>query len=31
MRPICANELRHRMYHEVFEKDSEDQKWDSGC
>jgi len=31
MRLINADELRHRMYEEVFEKDSEDQKWDSGC
>lgn len=31
MRLIDADEFRHRMYHEVFEKDSEDQRWDSGC
>ena len=31
MRLINADELRHRMYEEAFEKDSEDQKWDSGC
>ena len=31
MRVIDANDFGNRMYHEVFEKDSEDQKWDSGC
>lgn len=31
MRLIDADALGNRMYHEVFEKDSEDQKWDSGC
>lgn len=31
MRLIDADAFRHRMYHEVFEKDSEDQRWDSGC
>ena len=30
-RLIDADALGNRMYHEVFEKDSEDQKWDSGC
>ena len=31
MRLIDADAFRHRMYHEVFEKDSEDKRWDSGC
>lgn len=31
MRLIDANALGNRLYHEVFEKDSEDQRWDSGC
>lgn len=31
MRLIDMDALGNRMYHEVFEKDSEDQKWDSGC
>ena len=30
-RLIDADALGNRMYHEAFEKDSEDQKWDSGC
>lgn len=30
-RLIDANELRRRMYEEAFEKDSKDQRWDSGC
>ena len=28
---IDAEELYHRMYDEAFEKDSDLQKWDSGC
>lgn len=28
---IDRNELKQEMYHEVFEKDSDMQKWDSGC
>lgn len=31
MRVIDANDFAQRMYHEAFEKDSEDQRWDSGC
>lgn len=31
MRLIDADNFGNRMYHEVFEKDSEDQMWDSGC
>lgn len=31
MRLIDADDFGNRMYHEVFEKDSEDQRWDSGC
>lgn len=31
MRPIDGDALGNRLYHEVFEKDSEDQRWDSGC
>lgn len=30
-RLIDADALGNRLYHEVFEKDSEDQRWDSGC
>ena len=30
-RMIDADDFENRMYNEVFEKDSEDQKWDSGC
>lgn len=30
-RLIDADAFGNRMYHEVFEKDSEDQRWDSGC
>lgn len=28
---ISRQALRHAMYHEAFEKDSKDQRWDSGC
>lgn len=28
---ISRKALREAMYHEAFEKDSEMQKWDSGC
>ena len=28
---IDADALREKMFHEAFEKDSQDQKWDSGC
>lgn len=31
MRPIDADALDARMYYEAFEKDSADQRWDSGC
>lgn len=31
MKLIDADAFRHQMYQEVFEKDSNDQKWDSGC
>ena len=31
MRLIDADAFGNRLYHEVFEKDSEDQRWDSGC
>lgn len=31
MRLIDADALREKMYHEAFEKDSDMQKWDSGC
>lgn len=31
MRPIDADALRARMYHEAFETDTDMQKWDSGC
>lgn len=30
-RMIDADAFAARVYHEVFEIDSEDQKWDSGC
>lgn len=30
-RYIDANMLQDQMYHEAFEKDSDMQKWDSGC
>lgn len=30
-RLIDADELRHTMYHQAFELDSADQRWDSGC
>ena len=30
-RLIDADILENRMYHEAFEKDSDMQKWDSGC
>ncbi len=30
-RLIDANKLEAMMYHESFEKDSDMQKWDSGC
>ena len=30
-RLIDANKLEAMMYHEAFEKDSDMQKWDSGC
>lgn len=30
-RYIDADALREKMFHEAFEKDSQDQKWDSGC
>ena len=30
-RYIDADALRERMYHEAFETDSKDQRWDSGC
>ena len=30
-RYIDADMLREKMYHEAFEKDSEDQRWNSGC
>lgn len=30
-RYIDADALRKKMFHEAFEKDSQDQKWDSGC
>lgn len=30
-RLIDADELRAAMYHEAFEKDSDMQRWDSGC
>lgn len=31
MKLIDGDALRHSMYHEVFEKDGEDQRWDGGC
>ena len=31
MRPINADALEARMYHDAFETDSDMQKWDSGC
>lgn len=31
MRLIDADALREAMYHEAFEKDSDMQKWESGC
>ena len=31
MRLIDADALRASMYHEAFEKDTDFQKWDSGC
>lgn len=31
MRLIDADALREVMYHEAFEKDTDMQKWDSGC
>ena len=31
MRTIDADDFANRMYHEAFEKDSDLQKWDSGC
>ena len=31
MRFIDADDFENRMYHEVFEKDTDMQKWDSGC
>ena len=31
MRLIDADALRRAMYHEAMEKDSDEQKWDSGC
>lgn len=31
MRAIDADDFGNRMYHEVFEKDTDMQKWDSGC
>ena len=31
MRLIDADNFGNRMYHEAFEKDSDMQKWDSGC
>ena len=31
MRVIDADVLRSRMYHEAFEKDTDMQRWDSGC
>lgn len=30
-RPIDADKLSADMYHEAFVKDSDMQKWDSGC
>ena len=31
MRLIDADDFGNRMYHEAFEKDTDMQKWDSGC
>lgn len=31
MRLIDADALGNRMYHEAFEKDTDMQRWDSGC
>ena len=31
MRPIDADALSAKMYHDAFETDSDMQKWDSGC
>lgn len=31
MRLIDAEALKAAMYHEAMEKDSKDQRWDSGC
>lgn len=31
MRPIDADALIKRMYHDAFETDTDMQKWDSGC
>lgn len=31
MRPIDADALGARMYHDAFETDSDMQKWDNGC
>lgn len=31
MRLIDADALRKAMYHEAFENDSDEQKWESGC
>ena len=30
-RPIDSQELRNAMYHEAFETDSDEQRWDGGC
>jgi len=30
-RLIYADTFRHDMYHEAFERDTDEQKWDSGC
>lgn len=30
-RLVDVDKLRERMYHEAFEKDSDLQRWDSGC
>ena len=31
MRLIDADDFGNRMYHEAFEKDTDMQRWDSGC
>lgn len=31
MRPIDADALKERMYHDAFETDTDMQRWDSGC